>query len=127
MLAAGTVSLSDGLTRFFLLTTVEVPLLILILRLSVQPEASLEVGGSRKRLALVMIILALLLGWQLHAARSMIGIWILTGSLVVLAGTWIQQSEISLHKHFNHNDLCHIFFMIGMYFLFRGGLLFRDA
>ena len=126
MVAAGIVSLTDGLLRLALLSVVEVPLLILILKFSVQQQDSIQVRDSRMRILILMILAGNFLGYQLYAAHSNISIWILSGSLIVLFGAWVQQSGFTLHKHFNHNDLCHVIFMIGMYFLYRGGLLFRD-
>ncbi len=126
MIAAGIVSTSNGLLRLTLLMIVEIPLLILIVRLANQHKASVTVQHSGKRILILLVALCLMLMYQLYTGGALVGVWLLGGSSIILAGLWIQQKEWSLHKHFNHNDLCHIFFMVGVYLLFRGGLLFKD-
>jgi len=44
------------------------------------------------------------------------------GLAVSLVASWVQVSGISLHQHFNHNDLFHVIQMLGMYLMYRGGL-----
>ena len=39
---------------------------------------------------------------------------------MTLLGAIVQQSGISLHRHFNHNDLYHVVQIIGLYLLYRG-------
>ncbi len=52
--------------------------------------------------------------------------WIALGILISLAGAAIQQSGITLHRYFNHNDLYHVAQMVGMLALYRGGSAMRD-
>lgn len=52
--------------------------------------------------------------------------WVCAGILVSFASSAIQQSDFSLHRHFNQNDLFHVIQMAALYFLFRGGMLLRD-
>ena len=126
MIAAGIVSVTSGTFRIALLLAAELPLLILVFRLAMQQKSSVQVPHSRKRIVILLIALAITLAFQIYTGGAMVGIWLLVGSLIILTGVWIQQAEISPHKHFNHNDLCHIFFMVGVYFLYRAGLLFKD-
>lgn len=126
MVAAGIVSSTEGDTHLAWLLLSEVPLLILIVHLLAKQEASVRVVDSRRWILIVILALVVALHLQIYLAGPAIGHWLLAGSLIVFVGIWIQQSGFTLHKHFNHNDLCHIIFMIGMYFLYRGGLLFKD-
>jgi hypothetical protein len=126
MIAAGIISMAIDDSHLALLLVTEVPLLILIVRLLAQREPSVQVQGSRRWILIVIFALTAALHVQLYIGGPPIGAWLLTGSLIIFVGLWIQQRGFTLHKHFNHNDLCHIIFMIGMYFLYRGGLLFRD-
>ena len=45
---------------------------------------------------------------------------ILVGFVVIILGTIIQMKKIGLHKHFNHNDIFHVFTMIAIYLIFEG-------
>ena len=47
---------------------------------------------------------------------------ITVGLLVCVAGTVVQVMKISVHEKFNHNDLFHVIQMLGMFFMYRGGL-----
>lgn len=51
---------------------------------------------------------------------------ILVGLIISLFGTSFVFTRISLHKHFNHNDLFHVFHLIGMYFIFVGSIKILD-
>ena len=44
------------------------------------------------------------------------------GIVVTLVASLVQISNIILHKHFNNNDFFHVLQIIGMYFLYIGGL-----
>ena len=44
------------------------------------------------------------------------------GIIVTLVASLVQTSQIILHKHFNNNDFFHVLQIIGMYFLYIGGL-----
>ncbi|RMD95108.1 MAG: hypothetical protein D6813_00985 [Calditrichaeota bacterium] len=52
--------------------------------------------------------------------------WIIGAVLVSFVGAGIQQSELNLHKYFNHNDLYHVIQMIAIWLFYRGVLLMRD-
>ena len=51
---------------------------------------------------------------------------IFVGLIISLFGTSFVFTRISLHKHFNHNDLFHVFQIIGMYFIFVGSIKILD-
>lgn len=73
---------------------------------------------------MIGLIVLLLQQWLHHGAQS--GKYILIASIVCTAGVMVQQAAPRVHRHFNHNDLCHVIFMAGLYFLFRGGMLLKD-
>jgi hypothetical protein len=51
---------------------------------------------------------------------------VVAGILVSFAAAIIQRSGLTLHRHFNHNDLYHVVQMIGLYYLFRGAMMLQD-
>jgi hypothetical protein len=65
----------------------------------------------------------------IHAAlarRERFAPWLIGGVIVSFAAAGIQASGLTLHEHFNHNDLYHVV-QIGAFWLFyRGGTLLRD-
>jgi hypothetical protein len=66
----------------------------------------------------------LILIFQVHAfykLQSSAAGWIVGGIVLSFVGAAIQQSGVSLHQHFNHNDLFHIVQMGAFYLLYRGG------
>ena len=46
---------------------------------------------------------------------------IVIGLLVNLSAAGVQASGLTLHKHFNHNDLFHVIQILGMILIYRGG------
>lgn len=46
--------------------------------------------------------------------------WMIAGVLVSVVAALVQVSGLSLHRHFNNNDLFHVIQMAGVYLLFRG-------
>ena len=46
--------------------------------------------------------------------------WMIAGVLVSGLAAAVQASGVSVHEHFNHNDLFHVIQMIGVYLLYRG-------
>ncbi len=52
--------------------------------------------------------------------------WFLSGVGISLFGLGIQQSDIRLHEHLNHNDLSHIILLGALYLFYRGSQLLRD-
>ena len=52
--------------------------------------------------------------------------WFLWGVGISLFGLGIQQSDIRLHEHLNHNDLSHIILLGALYLFYRGSRLLED-
>ena len=53
--------------------------------------------------------------------------WLAAGVGVSLIAAGVQASGISLHEHFNHNDLFHVIQIPALYLFLRGGLLLTDS
>ncbi len=49
--------------------------------------------------------------------------WIAAGIFASFLGAAVQQSGLTLHRHFNHNDLYHAIQMGAVWLLYRGGRL----
>jgi hypothetical protein len=52
--------------------------------------------------------------------------WLEWGVAVSLAGALIVLSGLSLHPHFNHNDIYHVVQMVGFYCFYRGASFLHD-
>jgi len=52
--------------------------------------------------------------------------FILGGVAVSLLAALVQQRKLSLHRHFNHNDVYHLIQIGACYLFYRGGRLLRD-
>lgn len=52
--------------------------------------------------------------------------YILGGVVVSLLAALVQQRKLSLHRHFNHNDVYHLIQIGACYLFFRGGKLLQD-
>ena len=46
------------------------------------------------------------------------------GSIIVsVIGALVQMSRLTLHEHFNHNDLYHVIQLLALWLLYRAGKL----
>jgi len=61
------------------------------------------------------------------ARRAPASPWIVAGVIVSFAAAGVQASGLSLHVHFNHNDLYHVIQMGAFWLLYRGGRLLSEA
>lgn len=52
--------------------------------------------------------------------------WLLSGLGVSAVGLVLLGSGLSLHRHFNHNDLYHSVQAVALYLFFRGARLLED-
>lgn len=77
--------------------------------------------GSTLAILLLLLIAGRTTGLSGHRA------YIASGILVSITAAAVQQSGISLHRHFNHNDLMHVIQMAGVWLLYQGGARLRDA
>jgi len=69
--------------------------------------------------AMTAIALLHLYAWRKY--RSAAAPWIISGVVATMLGAMIQRSGVSLHLHFNHNDLYHLV-QVGALVLFYRGL-----
>jgi len=126
MTAAGIVSAFSRPVTEVLLLISAIPILFLLIRAARQSIPQMLVEHSSARILPIFVALLLFYFRQVYTGGAEAGQWILIGSLIIVAGIWVQQTKFVLHKHFNQNDICHLFFMAGVYFLYRGGILLRD-
>jgi hypothetical protein len=49
--------------------------------------------------------------------------WLAAGVALSFAGALVQRAGLTLHRHFNHNDLFHVLQTIGIYLYYRAGAL----
>lgn len=47
--------------------------------------------------------------------------WIWGSIALSVAGALVQRSGLTLHRHFNHNDLYHVIQLVALWLLYRGG------
>lgn len=52
--------------------------------------------------------------------------WISAGVVLSFIGAAVQQSGLTLHRHFNHNDLYHVVQMVAVWLLYKGGRSLHD-
>ncbi len=67
---------------------------------------------------LAVLIISLI---RLKSARF--AIWSIAGILVAFVAAGVQVSGVSLHEHFNQNDLYHVIQAVSFWLLYRAGLL----
>lgn len=51
---------------------------------------------------------------------------IITGLVISFGGALLWSARFSLHTHFNHNDIFHVIQMVGLWFIYRGGLAIQN-
>ena len=122
MLCAAVVAATSGAWRRALIALALVKLVlfaIVIARNESYLLLMLDYGSAQ------LAILALV-AYRWHSDRTPSAPWIAAGVAVSALGALVQHSGFALHEHFNHNDLYHVIQMVGLYFLYRGGALFRD-
>lgn len=62
-----------------------------------------------------------IVAWFLRRAPS--APWALGSVALSVAGALVQQAQINLHEHFNHNDLYHVIQLVALWMLYRSGLV----
>src|SRR5688500_3692429 len=53
--------------------------------------------------------------------------WVIASIAVSVIGALVQMSRLTLHEHFNHNDLYHVIQLIALWLLYRGGKLMNPS
>jgi hypothetical protein len=138
LLWSGTVILASAASLLFLLSTLHVytsgRLLGVLAGVAVSKFALialwLAVNDDFRMVAydsvLTMLVIVVLNTWGAWARHMPSAPWVLAGMLVSMLAALVQQGRVSIHPHFNHNDLYHVIQMGAMYLLCRGGLLLRE-
>jgi pimeloyl-ACP methyl ester carboxylesterase len=73
-----------------------------------------------------MSTLLFLHAWSAASRRDRASYWALSAIAVSAVAAAVQYFRVTLHQHFNHNDLYHLIQIAGMALFFRGGKLLRD-
>lgn len=63
--------------------------------------------------------------WRWYRSGDRLQLWIVAAMLIAVAGAVLQQWQISLHTHFDHNDLYHLVQIVAMIVLARTLLAMR--
>ena len=73
-----------------------------------------------------LLVLLLLSSWRWWRHGDTHYRWFVFAVLITFGGAVVQMSEVSLHTHFNHNDLFHVIQLAGLVLFYRGAALTRD-
>ena len=111
-----------GSTRMVILAFAVIKLVVFVVRVARHPEfrvAAADYGGA---LAIVLVGAA-----YMAVRRRTPGMaWLIAGVLVSLVAGVVQARRLTLHRHFNHNDLYHVIQMAALYAFYRGGTSLVD-
>ena len=106
----------------------------------------LVIGSSRKLLLIALVKLIVYMSWMTThseflwviidygAALLIVGAvhlvrrgpatpWVLGSIVASVLAALVQMSRLTLHEHFNHNDLYHVIQLVALWLLYRGGKL----
>lgn len=75
---------------------------------------------------LTMLAMLVMASWGAWLQRAPAAPWILAGVTTAMVAALFQQGRVSIHRHFNHNDLYHVIQMGALYCLYRAGPLLHD-
>lgn len=73
-----------------------------------------------------MVGVLLLQGLAIYRGEIERAGWLIAGVIVSFAAAGVQQSGLTLHQHFNYNDLYHLIQMGALYLLYRGARVLKD-
>jgi hypothetical protein len=122
MFSGAVLALSSGAWRSLLLATALLKAIAFAIWAAGRDQYAfvlLDYGSAQ----LAILVLALI-AWRNE--RAACAPPLLAGILVSAIGAAVQQSDLSLHRSFDHNDLYHAITMLGLYLLYRGGARFTD-
>ena len=73
-------------------------------------------------ISIVIVLAVQIRNWREHTAAQ----WIAAGIAVSLVAAGLQRSGISIHRHFNHNDLYHLVQIGAFHLLYEGAKRSKD-
>jgi hypothetical protein len=124
LLLAATFSASfSGALRQGLTAAAAVKFAIYAVWMFLRDEFAFVIADYGSTLLIVFVLTAI---GTVRGVRSLRA-YITAGILVSLIAAAVQQSGISIHRNFNHNDLMHVVQMGGVWLLYSGGSRLRDA
>ena len=96
-------------------------------KLAVELAMISRAGFTRDALWAGAVSIVLLLALTLLRARTDPAPlrWLLLGLVLAGAGLAAQAARLSLHAHFNHNDVCHVLLAAALWPIYRAGLSLR--
>ncbi len=103
-------------------------LAIVVAKLAVELAVIAGSGLTRDALWAGAATIVLLLALTLLRARTdpaPLG-WLLLGLALAAAGLAVQAARLTLHAHFNHNDLCHVFLTAALWPFYRAALRLKN-
>ena len=122
MMAGSMLATTHGALRAGLLAIAGVQLVVYTAWMLVHDEFRYVVLDS----AIAMSTLLLLHAWSAASRGDRASYWALSAIAVSAVAAAVQFFRVTLHQHFNHNDLYHLIQIAGMALFFRGGKLLRD-
>jgi hypothetical protein len=75
---------------------------------------------------LTLAAMLLMASWFAWLQREPSAPWILAGVMTAMVAALFQQGRVSIHRHFNHNDLYHLIQMGALYCFYRAGAFLHD-
>ena len=116
-IAAAAFFAARGLLRTALLAMAAIKFLVFIVVVTRQPK--FRVAAADYGIGLTVLFVAAVSAMLRGNARGMR--WIVAGVIVSLVAGVVQARRVTLHRHFNHNDLYHVIQIVALYFFYRGG------
>jgi hypothetical protein len=113
---------ATGHVRTALLVLSGIKLVAYVIRVSRRAEFRVAAEDYGVSLAVLLVGAAYAAArWSLPAAP-----WLIGGVAVSLVAGLVQGRRLSLHRHFNHNDLYHVIQIVALYLFYFGGKLLVD-
>jgi hypothetical protein len=122
MLAGSIVAVTTARLRATLITVAALKFFVFAFWMATQDGFEFVVADS----AGAMIGLALLHGWSAATRGDRGSLWVLSAVAVSVIAAGVQYSKLTLHVHFNHNDLYHLIQIAAMLLFYFGGRMLHD-
>jgi hypothetical protein len=111
-----------GSIRSAILVFAVMKLIVFIVRVARQPEFRVAAADYGAALAILLAGAA----YEMIRRRASGMTWLIAGVLVSLVAGIVQARKLTLHRHFNNNDLYHVIQMAALYAFYRGGAMLVD-
>jgi len=122
LVVAAIYSAAGGAARRWLMTAAAVKLVVYLVWITRYDDFRYVIYDY----VVAMMVTLALAAWANYRHVSGGVIWIAAAILVTFAASAVQHSGLSLHRHFNHNDLFHVIQMGAAWLFYRGFREFQD-